>query len=209
MTINVSIITANVGGYDGPPEPMACEVIIPPREDEHSRLTAKRVKMLQTALPTEAPYVLWLDGNIRIRDSRFPVLAAEVTGDAPMGVFRHPRRDDVLDEAKFSHIEAPEKYRSLPLIEQVSHYRTLGLPYPSGLYCGGVVCWNMLHPTTRRLADAWWQECVLWTYQDQLSLPFVLWAHALKPAVFPIDILEPELWVGNRWIELLAHKRSD
>ena len=208
---DVLVYSCIVGGYDAQPDPAACRFIMERRSGEHPRLTAKRPKMLRMALPIgDWRYAIWIDGNIRIRTSWFWDQAVEATGDKPLGVFAHPRRDDIVAEAHASHIEAPEKYADLPLVEQAMHYRDVGVPSPSGLYCGGVVCWNLAHRDTRQIGARWYTECEEWTYQDQLSLPYVLWKMGVEPAVFPFPILEPGLpYIGNRWVQLLSHIRDD
>jgi hypothetical protein len=45
----------------------------------------------------------------------------------------------------------------------------------------------------RRLNEAWLAECLRWTYQDQLSLPYLLWRHNVRPALIPYNLWDNHL----------------
>src|SRR5262245_55651075 len=139
--------------------------------DEHPRMEAKRIKLLQVPIADCYRYVIWIDGSMRVCNERFALEATQACGDKPLAVWPHPLRNDAIDEALFSRAMHPDKYGTI-VLEQADHYANdPGLPRPTGLWCGGVVVWNMRHPRTQELADHWWHECQVWSWQDQVSLP--------------------------------------
>ena len=97
-----------------------------------------------------------------------------------VALFRHPERDNIDDEAQVSLTML--KYVGLPLLEQVENYRTRGLPNDAGLWAGGVIV-RQHGPNRVCFEDDWWHENVTWSFQDQLSLPYVLWKHNVHPGV--------------------------
>jgi hypothetical protein len=198
------VVTSNVGEYDPPlDQPITMARLNPPRRDgEHPRLTAKRVKMLDV-VETYDHYVTWVDANMRIGNPCFPEEVAHCCGDAPLAVWAHPDRDCIYQEAVASLLLAFEKYDRQAIIAQVGHYWRMGHPDRAGLYAGGCVVWNLYHPLTRPIAAAWLTECERWTYQDQLSLPFVLRRFDVAPALLPEDLR------ANPWLTIGAHRRAD
>jgi hypothetical protein len=93
------------------------------------------------------------------------------------------------------------KYRGFPIREQVSYYSKVAILPHSGLYaCGVVARKEPLMPMLRRANELWWSENVKWSYQDQLSLPFVL--HQLGIGV---DQIPGNLW-RNDWFDWIPRK---
>jgi hypothetical protein len=93
-----------------------------------------------------------------------------------------------------------QKYQSEPCIEQVAHYREAGMSRAEPdylLYAGGVI--GRVHSSdTERFEKAWFDECVHWSVQDQLSLPFVLWRQKRTPGIIPGNIYDNE-FLGRVW----------
>ena len=54
----------------------------------------------------------------------------------------------------------------------------------NGLYAGGVIA-RRNNLTRVRFEDDWWHEILTRSVQDQLSLPYVLWKHNVKPGIIP------------------------
>jgi hypothetical protein len=198
------IVTANVGGYDAATDPAARVLAPAPRPGEHPRSTAKRAKMLAWHPLPDAHYVIWIDANMRLVDERaswFRTVMATCCDDSVLACWAHPDRSTIAAEADASFVLAPEKYAGQPLREQVEHYRRVyGYRDDHGLYAGGALCWNLHNPKTLDVAAAWRHECERWSYQDQLSLPFVLWRFHEWPALLPFTLRD------NPWVDILAHR---
>jgi hypothetical protein len=144
---------------------------------------------------------IWIDGSIRVTSKDFARDLAGCLGPDGIACFRHPQRDCIYEEAEKSLRWA--KYRSLPIREQVEHYRREGFPAHRGLMAGGVIVRATRAPHLPEIDEAWWQENLRWTWQDQLSLPVVLWRQNRKIAWIPGD-----LW-KNPWFEWVPHRREE
>jgi hypothetical protein len=115
---------------------------------------------------------VWLDGNIEllIPEEEF---IKEFLGDADIGLFKHPYRDCIYEEA------VADTGRIDELKEQVDYYRSQGFPEKAGLYeCGVLVRRNT--EVVNKFNEEWWDEIQRWSARDQISFPYVLSKYPLK-----------------------------
>jgi hypothetical protein len=150
---------------------------------QHPRLRAKYFKVrndkvfggLYSRLHGLGDYdaTIWIDGSIQIVSTEFVAEMIRTVRLFGFGMATHPKRDCIYDELIAS---LPyRKYQGLPLAEQVESYRRLGYPAHNGLMARGVIVRMMKNPLLAKINSDWWRENVKWSYQDQLSLPVVLW----------------------------------
>jgi len=159
----------------------------------HPRLQAKAPKLQPHVFHPDIPVSTWVDGSMLVNP------AVESIEPAGLRFFRHPNRDNVLDEA---HVSAGmAKYGGLPVYEQARHYVSQGLE--PGLWASGFHVRGISQPGVVEFFDVWWRENLLWTYQDQLSLP---WARQ-QTGVEIVDI--PGDLYANPYFTLAAHTRDD
>jgi len=170
--------------------------VVEPRPHLHPRMAAKVAKCCPFDY-TDADYALWIDGSARLRHKGVAEWAIGHLGaDVPIAQFPHPERRDVTPEAYVSM--GMSKYDGQRMIDQVEHYKKLGLPENFGLWATGFMAWNR---TSAFPGAAWLDEQVKWSYQDQLSLPFVYWSGRTAPAEF----LEGNLW-SNPYVHFEGHR---
>jgi TOD1/MUCI70, glycosyltransferase-like domain len=193
------IISANVGGFDEQLERPGVTMLKVALNGEHPRLAAKRPKMLDVRAPGEYRYVIWIDSNMAITASSFVDAVTKVCGDAPLALWPHPDRDNIRDEVEASYALAPEKYNDQPLRKQAISYFNKGFKDDWGLYATGCLVWNLEHEDTNLLASYWLSENQKWSYQDQISLPYVLWRLNIRPALLPYNLRQ------NPWLGIGAH----
>lgn len=142
-------------------------------------------------------YTIWIDGGIRIQSETF---AQEMIGHVSKygwAMFVHPVRDCIYTECEACW-DFP-KYINQPLREQVEFYRSQGYPEHNGLMATGLIARDMRNPNLRKINDDWWRENVRWSYQDQLSLPYVLWKNN-----YWYDEIHLNLW-GNHLFDMTPH----
>ena len=175
----------------------------------HPRMQAKRFKILSHEIFPGVRYLpflfrrrfdisIWIDGGLQITSSSFVRDMRSRLGDGEWAMFVHPDRDCIYEEALLS-ITMP-KYQHVPILPQVESYRSVVPPH-GGLYACTVIVRR--EPSTERLKKVhmlWWEENTKWTYQDQLSLPFVLRSVG---GCDPVLIKEC-LW-QNQWFAFVAH----
>lgn len=167
---------------DNPPDLNAAEgwaIIEEKRPEVHPNLAAKRPKMLPWEYTT-FDNSIWIDASFQVTSEYFAIEAMRYAN--PIAQFVHPWREDAYDEA----IESARlpKYHGLPVLEQVEHYKKLGFPENSGLWAAGVIVRQHTN-VIKEFGKTWLEECYKWSFQDQISEPFVLWKHALYPNSLP------------------------
>lgn len=203
-----AVYTAIYGGYDTlreqPVQPgfdMVCftddpdltstqwRVIHAPRRERHPRMSAKWLKAHPHKALPDYEHTVWIDGGVQIQCEDFAETVLAASTDTGLSLIRHPWRDRVADEAKFC--ADLDKYRHQPMMEQVEHYRRKGFPDESGLWAGGIIGRDSRR-IIRTLGRRWWRENQRWTWQDQLSLAYLLWRLDLTPGVVPFALTDDD-----------------
>lgn len=115
---------------------------------------------------------IWVDASITLHEG-FVDHALDALGDDDWTLMRHPWRTCVYDEAFYS--ATLTRYASLAgdIRDQASWYRNIGHPARWGLAATGVLV-RRHTPEVIELSEHWWQECLNWSHQDQVSLPVLL-----------------------------------
>jgi hypothetical protein len=167
-----------------------------------ARMDAKWYKMSASHLFPEHELSIYIDSSVRFHKTEgFLEHCVEVlrTSGARIAFYTHPEgQRTILEEAEFSMTMG--KYIGEPLIEQARHYYAAGYR-DSKLLAGGCIVRDL---TTGYLVPsfekAWFDECVHWSAQDQISLPYVLWNEHIAYGVLPGSIYENEyfsrVWSG-------------
>lgn len=145
---------------------------------------ASKVARCRPDLYSDAEITIWLDASARLNPDSVEQLV-EALGDSDIAQFIHPDRSDIGPEADFSL--KMRKYHGHPLDAQVAHYRSAGFPVDFGLWaCGCIVRRNTAQ--MRDFGNAWLLEMMRWSWQDQISEPFVLWSMGIRPTTLPGDL---------------------
>lgn len=162
--------------------------------DEHPNRAAKRPKV-DPGMYTGAPTSVWLDASFRVVSPRFVADTVTAAAESEDGIaqFRHPWRDCLFDEARES-ICLPKYVAEADRISVQAHgYGEAGMPRHWGLWATGVIARehraDVLH-----WGRLWGHQIHTNSYQDQISHPFTLWRHGLRP----VDL--PGTHLGNRWL---------
>ena len=129
--------------------------------------------------------IIWVDGSVQIKSENF----VRDFSKEPMTVIKHPWRDCVYDEALRG--KDLRKYPQDKTDRQIQCYRDNKYPEHNGLYCGTVFAFHR-NRATNKIINEWWRQCTVFTMQDQLSLPYLLWHCRFKPTVLDIPINDNE-----------------
>ena len=182
----------------------------------HPRMQAKYFKLLSHrifpggrlaaryapfSVRRRADLSIWIDGSLQIKSPSFVSDMRRNLDDGDWAMFAHPWRDCIYEEASAS-LTLP-KYQTVPILPQVDAYKSVVPPH-GALYAGGVIVRR--EPVTeclKRVDELWWQENVKWTFQDQLSLPYVIRRIAnCEPLHIPGDIF------SNAWFDFIPHDNN-
>lgn len=213
--MKVAVISAIYGQYDElvspPPQSVDAEWVCVTDDPElksdfwrieldrmneiHPRLAAKIAKFMPWRYAL-ADYYIWVDGSAQIVSERFVEEVIGQLGSDLLAQFIHPWRSCIYTEAQAS--AKMTKYLNLPIYRQVITYRREGHPSNWGLWATGLIA-RKHDPAMEKLAIRWYQECYLWTYQDQLSEPHILRQMGLRPVGFSYGLH------SNPWMNWREH----
>ena len=120
----------------------------------------------------DADVSLWIDGSMEVVVGDYVERALAALGSDDWACVPHPARSCIYPEAWFSATLA--RYDAPSINAQASFYRNVvGHPANWGLVATGA---NVRRhtPEVIELGQQWWDECINWSHQDQLSLPVLL-----------------------------------
>lgn len=229
---SVSVVSSVYGGYDAPVEhvPQSIDVdwvmvtddkslvgdggvrvVLEPRPDVHPRLAAKHAKCLPWEYALHSDVVIWMDAACRLVSPRALdwIVRSVLISPSGMAQFVHPWRGCVYDEAEASW--AMPKYAGRPILEQAEYYRRQGHPPGWGLWATGLIAYYAPNRGARTRLEAfgkaWLAEQLRWTYQDQISQPYILRRSGLAPLELMMgDDLAP--LHGSGMLEWLNHAHA-
>ncbi len=159
------IYTALSGNKDAPRDDIPCFT------DYEKFLNPARNAKIAKILPhlfMQTEWSIWVDANIHLKVPAEVLL--EKLGDAEIGVFPHPDRKCLYDEAQ-KCIEW-KKDDPATIKNQVERYIQEGFPENSGLAACGVLVRKHTEKINR-LNERWWAEICRGSVRDQISFPYV------------------------------------
>ena len=140
------------------------------------RMDAKWYRMNSDLVLPEYDVTIWVDASFQLGNvDQFVAACLKDLGPCDTALFRHPERSNIYDEAEAPLNVWARKYADQPLLEQVARYRWEGLPDDHILWAGGIQVRRARSRLVSEINRRWFAECVRWSFQDQLSLPYVLW----------------------------------
>jgi hypothetical protein len=118
---------------------------------------------------------IWLDGNMRIKIGgvEFIERCLAALGPDDWSAMRHPWRNCIYVEAEYTATVCAWRYDAAAIRRQAAAYEAAGYPRSAGLQATGFMV-RRHTPLVEAIGEAWWQENLTWSHQDQISLPFVL-----------------------------------
>jgi hypothetical protein len=122
-----------------------------------------------------ADVTMWIDGSMEIVVDDYVSRCLEALDQDEWSCVRHPARTCIYPEADFS-ATLTWRYDSEAILKQAAFYRSIGHTAGFGLIATGA---NVRRhtPETIEIGEQWWQECINWSHQDQLSLPVLFRIH--------------------------------
>ncbi len=143
---------------------------------------------------------IYVDGNIEVVSDPMQ-LVVEVLQQASIGLYDHPVRNCLFEEAREC---ARIGFDWGPVIrEQVQRYALDGYPRRNGLYEGNVIVRAHHDARLVRAMERWWDEWDRGVKRDQLSLMYVLWKENLKP----FSLGQHDARFVNRYFRYGPHRR--
>lgn len=165
----------------------------------HPRLRAKFHKLI---CPFDT-LSLFIDGSIQITD---PAIIDKLSNFLHNGwaVYTHPSGRDCI-ESELELSLPLEKYKDQPMQEQVDYYFSQGFPKHYGLWACGVM---LRDGKFSDFGSKWMLENLAWSYQDQLSLPYLLWKEDFKIDTITLDQYACFNRLGDELFKIYAHNHN-
>lgn len=225
---DIAIITANYGDYDQVKTPVKQDGIdvewvlvtdnlelfaeydagLQPYGDERWRVVyrpSNEIPMMAAKYPKTHPWEftnawasVWIDSSVQVTSRNFAAEAIHYTLNDDVAQFKHARQCIYDEEAASAPMP---KYAGQPMHEQVDFYRSLGHPEQWGLWTCTVIA-RQHTSLVKELGRQWQREMETWSYQDQISYPFVCRHLGIQPAIFPGAVYR------NDWLVIRDHKRD-
>jgi hypothetical protein len=207
------ILSASLGGVDRElkHEPQSIEHDyflftdgnLPPRDKALTpRLQAKIPKMFGWQLAPNHDYYLWLDGNIRL--SHKDSLKHYLDPDYDLVVFRHPKRPNIRQEARYlrkglreESIYLVNRYAGEWTPEQENEFTDFE---DDLLVIGGVFLYKNT-PEVHALMKEWWYLTTRYSVFDQLSFSYLIKKSNLKVKVLDED------FNNSPYVQIVKHRK--
>lgn len=159
-----------------------------PRPDLHNRMKAKYFRMLSHTIKELKQYeiIVWVDASLQVIDPDFIRHITIFLDDYKIKFYNHHVRDCIYEEAIISSTYF-KKYAAEPIEQQIKSYKEEGYPQKNGLIETGCFA-RIINNDTNKLMEDWWLENIKYSYQDQISLPYVLWKNNFKPFIINENI---------------------
>lgn len=121
---------------------------------------------------------IYIDGDIKIigNVTEFPK-----NSDSNFVAFKHNDRHCIYDEAKFiqylgDHHPKREYKDDMNTVNlMMDLYKLDGYPINNGLILGGLLYRKHMEVDIKEAMERWWDEFIMYSKRDQLSLPYVFW----------------------------------
>jgi hypothetical protein len=158
--------------------------VVIPQADRNPRVMSRRCKLLPHRYLERYEHSLWIDATLETVRPLGP-LFDDLAATGIFGLFRHPERDCVYDEAEAVRTLG---YESPIIIDlQMACYRALGYPPRNGLWGCNVIYRRHRDARLRPVMEDWWRQLELFSQRDQLSANYVFWKHGIEPFEMPAE----------------------
>jgi hypothetical protein len=147
----------------------------------YNMMSAKyyKIKTHEIDILKEYDYYIWIDGSIYLQDEFLNnILFIIYNNDINLINFKHSEREFIRDETLFS-LQMP-KYNDQDLDLQYNKYLKNGYLDNYGLYENTIII-KRNDKKINTLFNKWWEHNIKYSYQDQISYPYVLFKCNIKP----------------------------
>lgn len=146
-----------------------------------NRRHAKIYKVLPHLFVPGYDYYIWIDATHSVNQEPKSIVEKYLK-DSDIALFKHPERNCVYEEAELIK-KIKFDYPTL-VSRQMSFYKSKEYPRNNGLY--ELPC-RIQRNTSQinTLMLSWWEQICMFASRDQLSMPFVLNMHGIKPSIMP------------------------
>lgn len=212
--MKIAVVSASLGGFDRPTTHATQDMLhdyyyfnddnFPARFNSMTpRLQAKIPKFFAWQMVPGYDYYLWLDGNITMTAHNSLRTFYEACQDHDIAALKHPRRDSVRWEARYTQRGLNEgsrylhgRYAGEHLADQMKEIQADEQFEDNLLVNGGMFMYRNT-PEVQKMMKEWWYHNSRYCTQDQVSFAYVLKKSGLRVRVIP-EIYNHCSFLGHR-----------
>lgn len=165
----------------------------------HPRLKGKIPKMMEWYEHSDYDYYIWIDSKFVIQEGFLAhLLQFEADESAELFLFKHGLRSSVKEELDYMNKRMREgnqylksRYDGELINEQVIKYLSDPGYVDDKIFSGGCLMYTnkLVKNKNYNLMTDWFMHNTLYSIQDQLSLPYLLYKHNVNYRVYPEDMM--------------------
>ena len=167
--------------------------------NDFNRLYAKYIKCqaLNIDILKKYKYIIWQDSSLKFTNNNFveDILNLLNKNKEDIYFYEHYYRNNIKDEYELS--KTLSKYENNRMFEQLQKYEDEHFLDETLYECGIFIYKN--NDKNIKLFNDWWKENINYSYQDQLSFPYVLWKHNRKPILLNDNEFIKKNTKGSVW----------
>ncbi len=171
----------------------------------NNMMSAKFYKAQTHIIPelVDYDYFVWIDSSVYLRDGFVDEVLKLINQGHKLISFAHSVRDNIKDEYNLS--VQMEKYNSQDLLNQLNTYIDSGFPDNQGLYENTIMI-KANNSEINKIFDDWWIHNLKYSFQDQISWPYVLWTHETKPDyIIQLNVFDNETFSYVDYSQMTRH----
>jgi hypothetical protein len=155
----------------------------------YNMMSAKyyKIKTHEIDILKKYDYFIWTDGSLYLRDHFIENVQSLINKGNELIHFKHSVRTNISDEVEVSI--KMKKYASQNILEQQQVYVSDGFKDDVGLFENTAFI-RKNDEKRNRLFDEWWLHNIKYSFQDQISYPYVIW----KTDTFPDYVIQQNVF---------------
>lgn len=169
---------------------------------QHSMLPRLKGKIFKMMMWYDAPgydYYVWMDSTFHMLKSKAVSYALDSMGEADICLFNHPERSTISDEVSYviNRMGAGdpymvERYYGERLTEQLNFYKSDPGFIDDRLFAAGCFAYsaNLVKNRNDNLMKEWFVHNCMWSVQDQVSLPYLVYKYNIKYGLFDTGVYD-------------------
>ena len=171
------------------------------------RLKSKIPKMMEWLDHPDYDYYIWVDSTFTITDGFLEyMLQFESDNETDLFLFNHGKRSSIKAELDYLNDRMNigiqyinDRYRGERIDEQVDQYLANKEFIDNHLFLGGCFMYSkrVFQNVNFNLMTDWLLHNALYSLQDQLSLPYLIYKHKINYKIYPDDLMKSSFLIHD------------
>ena len=172
----------------------------------HSRLKAKIPRMMDWLKHPGYDYYIWVDSKFTILDGFAENIMEFADKDYDLFLFAHTTRNSIKDELDYINMKMSQgnkylidRYGGEPMSDQVETYLSDDTFTDNKLFATGCFMYTkrLVQNRDYNIMTDWLLHNVLYSVEDQLSLPYLLHKHNTRYKIYPHVLMNNDFLIHD------------